>query len=170
MNKIIYIVEGQIEDKFFKQMRESDLFSPGKIFIFNLMQEKLKPSSNILTKKLDEVNAVIDTDIINEGNLENLYHNLRILKSIGNIKIWVQNENFEDELCYIMHCKNIAALGKLFKLKNTTLKGVKAYLSQDIRYREYISVNNIKYYCVRGEMFKEMFVKKYKLKGVVFKK
>lgn len=69
-----------------------------------------------------------------------------------------------------MHCKNIAALGKLFKLKNTTLKGVKAYLSQDIRYREYISVNNIKYYCVRGEMFKEMFVKKYKLKGVVFKK
>lgn len=170
MNKVIYIAESQIEDKFFEQMRENDLFVPGKIFIFNLMQGKLKHSSNILTKKVKEVNAVIDTDIINEGNLENLYHNLKILKSIGTVRIWIQNKNFEDELCYVMQCKNITALGNLFKLKNITLRGLKLYLSQDIRYMEYISMENVKRYCVRGEVFEGLFVKKYRLKDVLFKK
>ena len=52
MDKVLYIGEGEIEERFFDFLNQNDFIQPGRFRKFNLMQEKLSGVSDIL-KKLD---------------------------------------------------------------------------------------------------------------------
>ena len=58
MNKCLYIVEGEIEERFIKQLKELDWIIPGRISRFNLMQKKLKKTDNILSKRMDYIYCI----------------------------------------------------------------------------------------------------------------
>lgn len=168
MSRVIYIVEGKTESVFIKQMIDLDYTEPGKVFELNLMQQKIKPTDNIMSRKVALVNAVIDTDVAYAVNLECLKHNIKILTSIGKVKLWIQNSNFEEELCYMLRCNNIAALGNKFSLKNPSLRWVKNYLAQSVRYANYIKREDFSRYCVRSDKFGEM-IAGWKMKGYTIK-
>ena len=151
MNKILYIAEGETEERFVKYLTSNDLIMAGRFAKFNLMQDKMKDTNNILTRTFDQVCGIIDTDCMEIENLDKLIHNIDKLKYIcSNIYILVQNENFESELKYILNSKN---LNEYFRLKNKTTKDLKAFLAQSVNYKNHISSDNIKRYCCRFEMF-----------------
>lgn len=155
MNKCLYIVEGEIEERFIKQLKELDWIIPGRISRFNLMQKKLKKTDNILSKRMDYIYCIIDTDRAGRYNLETLAANLKQLKTIGHIKLLVQKENFEQELYYILGCSTLSKLCQHFNLSHATLEDLKKFLSQKINYKDYLLKENIKKYCSRPDTFKE---------------
>ena len=57
---VLYIVEGEIEERFFRQMIRLYYIRPGRIKIFNIMQNELSNSDNIMMKKYDLIFCVID--------------------------------------------------------------------------------------------------------------
>ena len=160
MNKRIYIVEGEIEVRFLKQLIEAELISPGRIYKFNLMQEELKPISSILTKKVDEIFAIIDTDCIEDVQLKNIVNNIKTLKKIGKLFVLVQNKNFEDELMTIFEQSNIQNLCRFFKLKNHSKTDLKVYLCQKVKYSDKINKENIKKYCSCYGSFQQILINK----------
>lgn len=157
MKKCMYIVEGEIEERFLQQLKQLGLVVPGKVFTFNLMQKQLKYTSNILAfKNYDAIYCVVDTDVVDEGNIGNLVQNIKLLKTIGKPRILVQNKNFEDELMRILELNNIVALGKLLGSKQNDVRWVKRSLSQNIDYSKHINRDNIVKYCSRYHSFKEL--------------
>lgn len=157
MKKCMYIVEGEIEERFLQQLKQLGLVVPGKVFTFNLMQKQLKHTSNILAfKNYSAIYCVIDTDVVDKGNIENLVQNIKLLKTIGKPRILVQNKNFEDELMRILELPNIAALGKLLCAKQNDVRWVKRFLSQNIDYSKHINRDNIVRYCSRYYSFQEL--------------
>lgn len=146
---------------FLKQLVEIELISPGKIYKFNLMQEKLKANSSILTKRVDEILAIIDTDCIGEEQLKNFVDNIRILKKIGKLFVLTQNKNFEDELLVILGQNNITNLCRFFKLKNHSKTDLKVYLCQKVNYSDKVNKENIKKYCASYEIFQKVLIHRY---------
>lgn len=156
MKKCMYIVEGEIEERFLQQLKQLGLVVPGKVFTFNLMQKQLKHTSNILAfKNYSAIYCVIDTDVVDKGNIENLVQNIKLLKTIGKPRILVQNKNFEDELMRILELPSIAALGKLLGSKQNDVRWVKRSLSQNIDYSKHINRDNIVKYCSRYHSFQK---------------
>jgi hypothetical protein len=158
MKKVLYIVEGETERRFFRFLQQKEFIQPGKIAVFNLMQEPLKPTNNILTSKIDRAYCVLDTDCVEKDNLVKLMENRKQLQQIcskNKIYLLIQNRNFEDELRCVFSCKKI---GKFLKLKNTRLEDVKRYLAQQIDYKGYISCENIKRYGTRSSPFKQRLI------------
>jgi hypothetical protein len=97
----IYIVEGECEEKLLKNLQnyKYGYIDSGKIFIINLMQEKLTERSAVFSKKNDAIACIIDTDICEKANIEAFKHNYKLLhKKAKKLKIFVQNKNLEDEL------------------------------------------------------------------------
>lgn len=109
----LYIVEGEIEEQFIHFLISKHYIKPGKIHIFNLMQQELKQSNNILTKQHDKVFCIIDTDCTEKPCIEKLCHNYKILcQANTTVKIIPQHHNFEEELSHITGKKNLnEALG-----------------------------------------------------------
>ena len=62
MTKILYVMEGEIEDRFILQMQRMKKLSLGRRIKFNLMQREIKHSDNIMTAKYDKVACILDTD------------------------------------------------------------------------------------------------------------
>ena len=118
------------------------------------MQEKLSGASDILKKIMDKVYCVLDTDCIEKVNFETLVYNIGLLKRIcpRNIFLLIQNKNFEDELSYMLECKN---LYEKFKMKHSTQSDLKRHLAQSVSYSRIISKNNLVRYCRRPEEFKD---------------
>ena len=152
--KVLYIAEGEIEEKFIKYLINYNFIQIGQFKKFNLMQEKLKNTSNILTKKCDKIFAIVDTDCLEEENINKLIFNLKQLKLICPMRLYllIQNKNFEDELKYILNCNNLC---EYFGLKHKTIKDLKVFLTQSVNYRSHISKDNIVKYCCRFESFKD---------------
>ena len=153
MNKILYIAEGEIEERFIKFLTQNDFIQMGRFKKFNLMQNKLKDSDSLLTNKIDKAFCILDTDVVSAENISNLIFNLKKLKGIyrDNIFTLIQYQNFEDEIKFILSCNN---LSKLFNTPNTT-KDIKTFLAQSIHYEKYITKENILRYCTRPDSFKE---------------
>ena len=139
----MYIVEGAIEENFVEQLRENNIIVPGRVRVWNLMQKKLNHSNPILTKRVDEIFAIIDTDCVESSNLATFNLNIKELKSIGKVFVLVQNENFEDELCRILNANTIQQLCDYFNVKNRTRKGLKTFLSKGVNYKDRVTKDNI---------------------------
>ena len=151
MNKVLYIAEGETEERFVKYLTSNDIIMAGRFAKFNLMQDKMKNTNNILTRTFEKVCGIIDTDCMEIENLDKLIHNVDKLKYIcPKIYILVQNKNFEGELRYILNHKN---LNEYFGLKNKTSRDLKVFLAQSVNYKNHISSDNIKIYCCRFESF-----------------
>ena len=154
MTRILYIAEGEIEERFFDFLNQNDFIQHGRFRKFNLMQEKLLGSNDLLKKIMDKVYCVLDTDCIETTNFNTLLHNVKMLRSIcpRNIFLLIQNKNFEDELSYVLECKNLC---ERFKLKHSTQSDLKRHLAQSVSYSRIISKNNLIRYCRRSEEFKD---------------
>ena len=153
MAKVLYIGEGEIEERFFDFLNQNDFIQPGRFRKFNLMQKILSSASELLKKKMDKVYCVLDTDCIEAINFDTLIQNINLLKRICpvNIFLLIQNKNFEDELLYVLVCKNLC--DKL-NLKHSTQKDLKKHLAQSVSYSRIISKENLVRYCRRPEDFK----------------
>ena len=154
MTKILYIGEGEIEERFFDFLKRNNFIQLSLFKKFNLMQEKLSDSNDLLKKIKDKVYCVLDTDCIETTNFDTLLHNVKMLRSIcpRNIFLLIQNKNFEDELLYVLDCKNLC---DKFNLKHGTQKDLKKHLAQSVSYSRIISKKNLVRYCRRPEEFKE---------------
>ncbi len=146
MNKRLYIVEGEIEKRFLEQLRECNIIKPGRVKKWKMMHEKLTPRSDILTKRVDEIIAVIDIDCCDECHLNTFTLNIKELKKIGKVFVLVQNRNFEDELLKIFNFSTISNLCIFFNIKNRTRKDLKTFLSKSVVYKDKINKENIKMY------------------------
>lgn len=159
MSKNLYIVEGDIEKNFVENMKRCNCIKLGKCVIFNIMQNIIKPTNSIVSKTYNEIFCIIDTDCKEEHNLETLLKNIECLKSIGDVVIFVQCENFEDELSYMLQCSSFELYQK-FNIRYQTKKDLKKFLADKIVYSKYIKQSHIKRYCSRPENFKRLILSK----------
>lgn len=103
-----YIVEGETEKQFLTFLRDYHHIAPGKIRIFNLMQKKISPAQDFLSVRNAELLCIIDTDVIEEANLQCLAFNIRLIRNLKpqrSIKLFCQDKNLEGELCRLLSCK-----------------------------------------------------------------
>lgn len=151
MNKLLYIMEGEIEERFIFQMQQSNRLLPGKRIKFNLMQRKIKQTDNIMTAQFDKVVCILDTDLSTKNELEKLNHNINMLKQITKSRILVaaQIYNFEDELKRMVGTNK---LNEVLNLKKSNLKDIKKFLAQNV---EYSTLNHIDFsqYIARTDEF-----------------
>lgn len=154
MNKVLYIAEGEIEERFITFLTQNDFIQTGRFKKFNLMQDELKDQDSLLTKKIDKAFCILDTDVVSKENISNLISNLKKLKKICSSDIWtlIQYRNFEDEIKFILNCNNLA---KFLNIPYNTTKDIKTFLAQSIHYEKYITKENILRYCTRPDSFKE---------------
>lgn len=155
MLKILYIAEGEIEERFINFLSQNNFIQSGRCLKFNLMQNYLKDNSNILRLRKDKIYCILDTDVLLADNITKLICNLKKLRNAcgNNVCLLIQNKNFEDELKFILNCSN---LGKFFHLPYNTTKDLKEYLAQDVDYQKIISKENLSRYCNRYEFFQEV--------------
>lgn len=149
MDRILYIVEGEIEERFFRFLIEEDYIYPGKIKVFNLMQARLRETNHIFTKKVNKIFAVVDTDIAKKSNIETLEYNISMLKHFcpKHVFLLIQSKSFEDELKYMLSCKSMQAVWAHFQLRHHSTGDVKAFLTQSVHYSEHITTTNLQRYC-----------------------
>lgn len=72
-----YIVEGETEKAFLEFLKEAQYIVPGKIRIFNLMQQTLSAGQDFLSVRNPELIGIIDTDVIHAGVHEHLLSNIK---------------------------------------------------------------------------------------------
>ncbi len=155
MTKTIYIVEGEIEERFFDFIIQNDYIAPGRITIFNLMQDELRETNAIFTKRIGKVFAILDTDKTGIDNLMTLEHNVSMLKTVcqKHLSLLIQNQNFEDELRYMLSCQSLQALCQKLGIRHCTRTDVKTFLSQSVHYKQLISTKQLQRYCTRQGSF-----------------
>lgn len=155
MAKILYIAEGEIEERFITFLVQNDFIQCGRFLKFNLMQNRLKDSNNILRSKKDKIYCFLDADLVSPDNISNLIFNSKKIMTIckNNVFFLIQNKNFEDELKFLLDCND---LGNFFKLPHNTTKDLKTYLAQTVNYKKIISKKNLIRYCSRYKFFKEL--------------
>ena len=154
----MYVVEGETEERFLKEMIYLNYIRPGRIKIYNIMQNEICESDSIMLKKNDVIFCFIDTDCIERKNLNKFCNNIKFLKKIGRVIVFVQNKNFEDELRKIFGVTDLKAT---FGCRGH----IKEYLAQEIVYERRLSKDDLKKYC----KFPEQFIECYKSCGYVIK-
>lgn len=155
MTKILYVMEGEIEDRFILQMQRMKKLSLGRRIKFNLMQREIKHSDNIMTAKYDKVACILDTDESEPHELAKLQHNIKMLKQIAKsgILIMAQRYNFEDEL---KRMSGNNRLNEILNLKKSGLKDVKKFLAQDVDYSALRNVDFLKYISRTNDFYEEL--------------
>ncbi len=155
MTKMLYVMEGEIEDRFILQMQRMGKLSLGKRIKFNLMQREIKQSDNIMTAQYDKVACILDTDESGPHELAKLQHNVKMLKQIAKsgILIMAQRYNFEDELKRMFRNNR---LNELLNLKKSSLKDAKKFLAQDVDYSALRNVDFSKYISRTNDFYEEL--------------
>lgn len=155
MTKILYVMEGEIEDRFILQMQRMKKLSLGRRIKFNLMQREIKHSDNIMTAKYDKVACILDTDESGPHELNKLQHNVKMLKQIAKsgILIMAQRYNFEDEF---KRMSGNNRLNEKLNLKKSGLKDVKKFLAQDVDYSALRNVDFLKYISRTNDFYEEL--------------
>ncbi len=157
MKKCLYIMEGETEKRFLEELKANDWIIPGRTRKYNLMQNRIKPTDSIVAMKYTRVICIIDTDNVEKTNLDNLYWNLKQLKGICPApEILVQNKNFEDEIQYLLHLKNVR---KSFGHQFAGSKDLKKFLAQDVVYNGNIEEKDLQGYCSRNQEFIDIWNK-----------
>lgn len=115
----IYLCEGQIEKKLLEIfIKEFHILIPGKLEVFNVIQDRLKTSYLAAHSKYTHFVLVFDTDTNNSTILQ---ENLRFLQnhfSQDKIIVVPQVRNIEDELVYCCDVKHVWDLAKYHTLKD----------------------------------------------------
>lgn len=165
MTKILYIDEGEIEERFITFLVQNNFIQCGRFLKFNLLQNRLKDSSNILRSKKDRTYCILDTDVVSPDNISNLIFNSKKIMTIckNNVFFLIQKRNFEDELKFLLDCND---LGNFFKLPHNTTKDLKTYLAQTVNYQKIISKENLIRYCSRHSFFQKLLA----TQGQIFQK
>lgn len=128
-----YFVEGEDEKKLINTLKsELELIKPGKVQVFNSVQDRLTRFRLMNLKDGTAVVLVFDTDA---GNLTILEDNIRLLQEQSNISDVIcvmQVKNLEDELvraCNIKQIEELLGVGSnkaykraLIREKNLTRK------------------------------------------------
>jgi len=109
MKKVHYFYEGETEEKLLQHLKEKGDLAPGRLKKHNLWKTEFKLGRAINTN--DHLFFFIDTDIT--SNLSIFIKNIGRLKSY-NICLMVQDETFEDELCFACGKRSNHALYKDF--------------------------------------------------------
>lgn len=119
-SSLIYFVEGECEKAFIRSfmLANGDHFKPGKIEIFNFINDRLSKAKARTINKDMIVAIVFDTDV---NNIEVMEENIRLLKSVSLLDdshiIFVPSvKNFEDEIVY--STSKIKTIHDLFKTKS----------------------------------------------------
>lgn len=111
-----YFVEGQSEEKLFNELKRHGLILPGKVTVFNALQNRI--ASRVTTFTAGSVIVfAFDTD---KGFNDVLMSNIRtILTHVSSSKVIClpQVENLEDEL--IKACSKIANVKEITRSKST---------------------------------------------------
>lgn len=106
-----YFVEGKTEEKIVNVLKtDLQVILPGKVQVFNVVQQELTKLRLMSLKKDTTVILIFDTDT---GSLDILQYNLDFLhkeKSIKEVICITQVENLEDELVRSCNVKNIKEL------------------------------------------------------------
>ena len=143
MKSCTYFVEGECERKLLDSLKSGrSLIHPGKVRVFNVIQNKLKPS-HLISIKEGYVVFVFDSDT---PSVTCLKENIALVKRIcpiGSVKLLflVQVENFEEEIVRATDVRRIVELigsrsEKDFKPDFIALKDCRATLEKhgfDIR-------------------------------------
>lgn len=155
--KNLIIVEGNTEEKFFKDFK-SKLKYPAKIIVHNLAQNDF--NTNIIGLMYNSVSIVLDADILNKTNVDRINSNLKLLNA-NKVNIYIQNQNFEDELVGSLNeCKTLNDLYKLFDCKNKSANEFKRKFLRvsDISKKPNFNINFHMLYC-NNEIYKNYFNK-----------
>ncbi|MDR2342111.1 MAG: hypothetical protein LBD84_03595 [Campylobacteraceae bacterium] len=140
---IIYIIEGENEEKLFRAFINNGYIPPGKIFVKNLMQNELENSYSIFDKKIDIVYCVIDTDVCKQCNIDVFKKNHKLLlEKTKRVYLLIQNKNLEQELSKALN-KNCIELYKIFKC--TKEKDFKSRFNKTTQLIQIIENCNINY-------------------------
>ena len=76
MTNCTYFVEGLCEKQLIDSIKNTDLLIPGKVKVFNVVQEDLKPS-HLLSIRDGYIVFVFDTDV---SNITYLWSNIKRVK------------------------------------------------------------------------------------------
>lgn len=106
----VYLVEGQDEEHFIKLLKENDLIVNGKVYVKNLIQERI--SNVFLTRYKKNVIFILvyDTDV---DKLDIFDANVKKLNNIAKKMYHIQQvENLEDELLRSTKAKQVKEITK----------------------------------------------------------
>lgn len=155
MDICLYVAEGEIEKRFLTELKQLGYIVPGRFCKFNLMQNRVKDSDSIMSRRYSRIICIIDTDCAENIQLDNLKFNLNKFSSIcGRIEVLVQNKNFEDELSRLLSCKNMLTA---FNKKFDGVKELKKYLAQKVVYEKVIDPSQLLLYGGNNRDFKDLW-------------
>ena len=160
ITNILYVVEGEIEDKYLNQLKSENRVKSGRVKKFNIMQVSVKPTDDIMKRKVSIIYCIIDTDCIDAANINTFVDNVKMLSTIGKVVVLVHNRNFEDELVYMLQAGTIKRLCDIFNVSNKTTKDLKSFLATNQGYTKKIAKEHLVRYCERPESFCEIVLNK----------
>lgn len=97
----IYFTEGETEEEIITILKKEGLIYPGKISVFNLLQNPISKARIRSISNGTTVLIVFDTDIQDQSKIEQLNENIKMLSRVKEIKEIIlipQNRNLEEEL------------------------------------------------------------------------
>lgn len=98
-DRYYYLVEGECEKKLIEILKEQkNLIVPGKVNIFNVVQNKISPAFLRMIQENTVFILVFDTDTDNTAILEENIKNLKKNNHVKDVWLVMQVENLEDEL------------------------------------------------------------------------
>jgi hypothetical protein len=135
-NNCIYFVEGKCEERLLNALKENpQKIQPGRIKIFNVVQERLPKSQLITIQAGTTVVLVFDTDVSRTDCLKENIKRLSTFCAKIKLVFLPQVLNIEDELVRCCEIKNVIELthsrsNKDFKRDFCALKNVRAVLEK----------------------------------------
>ena len=109
----LIIVEGETEEKFFRIYKDL-LKKQSLIKCCNLFQNS-KKNNRIFGERYDNVYVILDSDIFSSANWGIFKENYKKINATKKF-VFIQNQNFEDELVYALGINNKNNLYKLFSV------------------------------------------------------
>ncbi len=129
-----YFTEGECEKAFIRSymFKDGQHFKPGKIEVFNFINQRLSKAKARTINKDMSVAIVFDTDV---ENIDVLEENINLLKTVSmlddsHIFLIPSIKNFEDELVY--SSSKIKSIHDLFKTKSVAEFKKKFIVHHDI--------------------------------------
>lgn len=154
----LYVAEGNIEKKFFDELKKKNIIKRGRFLSCKLTQDYIKDTDVIMTryKQTNCMFCILDTDLQTNAHLDKLSENIKKLPNIAQcIVILVQKYNFEDELKYVLDTSNDKGLDKALNVKHRGHRNLKTHLLQKENY-SVITKEHVEKYCTRSQEFENV--------------
>ena len=135
-NNCIYFAEGKCEERLLNALKENpQKIQPGRVKVFNVIQELLPKSQLVTIQAGTTVVLVFDTDVLNTEYMRENIKRLSTLCTKIKLVFLPQVLNFEDELVRCCEIKSVTELthsrsNKDFKRDFCSLTNVRAVLER----------------------------------------